>query len=189
MVDRIRELFEQSIETKRRSLVLADAIARSASLLADALRNGRKILVCGNGGSAADAQHFAAELVGRFEQERAGLPALALTTDSSFLTAWSNDYGFETVFARQVEALGVPGDVLVAISTSGNSRSILRAVEAAARAGIACLTLSGRGGGELARMAADCHLVVPSESTARIQEVHITIVHVWCRLIEEELAR
>lgn len=185
--DQIRLLLEDSIEAKRRSLTVVDAIGASADLLIAALGAGRKALICGNGGSAADAQHFAAELVGRFERERGALPALALTTDSSILTAWSNDYGFDTVFARQVAALGRPGDVLVGISTSGNSPSVLRAMEEGKRSGLTLVALTGRGGGQLAAMPDVCSVVVPAEQTSRIQEVHITIIHIWARLIEEAL--
>jgi phosphoheptose isomerase len=185
--DQIRLMFEESIDAKRRSLTVVDAIDQSAELLIAALRSGHKVLICGNGGSAADAQHLAAELVGRFERERGALPALALTTDSSILTAWSNDYGFETVFARQVAALGKPGDVLVGISTSGNSPSVLRAIAEGTRLGLTLVGLTGRGGGKLAVMPGVCSVVVPAEQTSRIQEVHITIIHVWARLIEEAL--
>ena len=186
--DKIRQLFEESIETKRRAIAMADAISESANQLIAALRAGNKVLICGNGGSAADAQHFAAELVGRFEREREPLPAIALTTDSSMLTAWSNDYGFETVFSRQVAALGQPKDVLVGISTSGESPSVLRAMEEAGRRGMARIALTGRSGGRLVAIPDVCALVVPAEQTSRIQEVHITIIHIWARLIEEALA-
>jgi D-sedoheptulose 7-phosphate isomerase len=186
--DTIRQLFEESIETKRRAMAMADAISESANQLIAALRAGNKVQICGNGGSAADAQHFAAELVGRFEREREALPAIALTTDSSMLTAWSNDYSFETVFSRQVAALGQPEDVLVGISTSGESPSVLRAMEEAGRRGMGRIALTGRSGGRLAAIPDVCALVVPAEQTSRIQEVHITIIHIWARLIEEALA-
>jgi phosphoheptose isomerase len=163
-------------------------VSHSAGLLIGALKGGHKILVCGNGGSAADAQHMAAELVGRFERERAALPAVALTTDSSILTAWANDYGYDTVFARQVEALGQPGDALVGISTSGNSPSVLQALRVAQQRGLTCVALTGRAGGQLAALAGVCSLVVPAEETARIQEVHITVIHIWAKLIEEALS-
>jgi D-sedoheptulose 7-phosphate isomerase len=162
------------------------AILAAADALRAALRAGRKVLVCGNGGSAADAQHFAAELVGRFTRERRAWPALALTTDTSALTAIGNDYGFDRVFARQVEAHGRPGDVLVGISTSGGSPNVLAAVETARARGLVTIGLTGRDGGALGR-AVNVHLNVPSQSTARIQEVHITLLHVLCDLVEQEL--
>jgi D-sedoheptulose 7-phosphate isomerase len=147
------------------------------------------VLVCGNGGSAADSQHFAAELIGRFERERPELAAIALTTDSSILTAVANDYAFEQVFARQVRGLGREGDVLVAISTSGNSPSVLAAAEAAHERGLAVVALTGRGGGRLGEMLGDgdVHLCVPHERTARIQEVHLLIIHCLCDGIDVSL--
>jgi D-sedoheptulose 7-phosphate isomerase len=162
------------------------AISAAADALRRALDDGRTVLVCGNGGSAADAQHFAAELVGRFTRERRAWPALALTTDSSALTAIGNDYGFDRVFARQVEAHGRPGDVLIGISTSGGSPNVLAAVETARARGLVTIGLTGRDGGALGR-AVDVHLNVPSPSTARTQEVHITLLHVLCDLVEQEL--
>lgn len=161
----------------------ASAMLRVADTIARALAAGGKILVCGNGGSAADAQHFAAELVGRFERDRRGLPVIALTTDTSALTAISNDYGYERVFARQVDALGRPGDVLVSISTSGSSPNVLAAQNAAKAAGMVTVALTGRDGGALGA-AADIHVNVASPSTARVQEVHRTILHVICQLVE-----
>lgn len=161
----------------------AGAMLRAVDTIARALSAGGKILVCGNGGSAADAQHFAAELVGRFERDRRGLPAIALTTDTSALTAISNDYGFERVFARQVEAHGRRGDVLVSISTSGSSPNVLAAQSAAKAAGMVTVALTGRDGGALGA-AADIHVNVASPSTARVQEVHRTILHVMCQLVE-----
>jgi D-sedoheptulose 7-phosphate isomerase len=162
------------------------AISAAADALRQALRDGRTVLICGNGGSAADAQHFAAELVGRFTRERRAWPALALTTDSSALTAIGNDCGFDRVFARQVEAHGHPGDVLIGISTSGGSPNVLAAVETAKARGLVAIGLTGRDGGALGR-AVDVHLNVPSPSTARTQEVHITLLHVLCDLVEREL--
>ena len=148
-----------------------------------ALRGGSKLLAFGNGGSAADAQHLAAELAGRFERERPALPALALTANTSDLTAIGNDYGFEQVFARLVEAHGRPGDVAIAISTSGNSENVLRGVDAARARGLRSIGLTGKGGGKLAARV-DVAVVVPSDVTARIQEAHATIVHVLCELVE-----
>ena len=160
-------------------------LTAAAAAIATALRTGRKVLACGNGGSAADAQHLVAELVGRFAGERRAWPAIALTTDTSVLTAVANDYGFERVFARQVEAHGQAGDVLVAISTSGASPNVLRAVETARARGLITVGLTGRDGGELGRLA-DVHLHVPSSSTPRIQEAHTTLLHVLCELLERE---
>jgi D-sedoheptulose 7-phosphate isomerase len=162
------------------------AISAAADALRQALRAGRKVLICGNGGSAADAQHFAAELVGRFARERRAWPALALTTDTSALTAIGNDCGFDRVFARQVEAHGQPGDVLIGVSTSGGSPNVLAAVETAQARGLVTIGLTGRDGGALGR-AVDVHLNVPSASAARTQEVHITLLHVLCDLVEQEL--
>ena len=179
--------FRESAELKLASVAaLAPVIARAAGLLGNCLQGGGKLLVCGNGGSAADAQHFTAELLGRYERERDGLPAIALHADTSTLTAVSNDYGYEAVFARQVQALGRPGDVLIAISTSGNSPGILRAVEAAQRAGLAVLALTGRDGGALAPCLcpSDVEIRVPATVTARIQEVHILALHCLCELID-----
>jgi len=164
----------------------ADAIAAAAALLCDALRGGAQVLCFGNGGSAADAQHLAAELAGRFERERPALPALALTANSSDLTAIGNDYGFEQVFARLVEAHGRRGDVAIAISTSGNSENVLRGIDAARARGLRSIGLLGKGGGKLAARV-DVAIVVPSDSTARVQEAHATIVHLLCEWVEAAL--
>ncbi len=180
---RIREQFEQSARLKLQAVeLLATPLAQAVACVANALSNGGKILACGNGGSAADAQHFAAELVGRFERERPELAALALTTDSSILTAVGNDYGFEQVFARQVRALGQPGDVLLAISTSGSSPNVIEAVRAAQERDMQIVALSGKGGGRLSALLSDVdvHLCVPSDHTARIQEVHLLMLHCIC---------
>jgi len=155
--------------------------------MAERLKRGCRILVCGNGGSAADAQHFAAELSGRYVKERRPLAGIALTTDTSALTAIGNDYGFDQVFSRQVEALGRPGDLLVGISTSGNSANVIRAVEAAKSAGMKTLGLLGRDGGALRGLMDDA-LVVPTTVTARVQEVHQMIYHFWCEIIDEHFA-
>jgi D-sedoheptulose 7-phosphate isomerase len=162
------------------------AIAAAAALLIEALRGGARVLTFGNGGSAADAQHLAAELAGRFDRERPALPALALTANSSDLTAIGNDYGFAEVFARLVEAHGRGGDVAIAISTSGNSENVLRGVEAARARGLRTIALLGKGGGKLATRV-DVAIVVPSGATARVQEAHGTIVHVLCELVERTL--
>ncbi len=162
---------------------LANDISFCADRLIGCLRNGGKILVCGNGGSAADAQHFAAELVGRFEVERCGLPAIALTTDTSSLTAIGNDYGFERLFSRQVEALASEKDLLIGISTSGNSKNVLVALQLARQIGCETVGLTGRDGGQIATEV-DCSLIVPFQRTARIQEMHLLIIHLLCELID-----
>jgi len=161
-----------------------DHVLAQAQDLAERLRRGCKVLVCGNGGSAADAQHFAAELTGRYLKERRALAAIALTTDTSALTAISNDYSFDYIFARQVEALGRPGDVLVGISTSGNSGNIIAAVESAKALGVRTVGILGRDGGRLATLVDDA-LVVPSQVTARIQEIHEMVFHFWCEALDE----
>jgi len=187
-VARIAAIFEDSAETKRRaSDVLAPAVASAAELMADALSNGRKILSCGNGGSAADSQHFAAELVNRFESERKGLAAVALTTDSSTLTSIANDYSYDRIFSRQVEALGAPGDILFAISTSGSSANVVEAIRAAHEKNMRVVLMDGKNGGAAAAAIrpADIELRVPSESTARIQEVHLLIIHCLCDFIDK----
>jgi D-sedoheptulose 7-phosphate isomerase len=162
-------------------------LVRAADAMREALGRGGKILVFGNGGSAADAQHFAAELVGRFARERRALAALALTTDTSILTSIGNDYSYDRVFVRQIEALGRSGDVAVGISTSGGSANVLAALDAARRLGLATVALTGRDGGAIGA-AADVHVNVPDPSTARVQEVHRTIIHAMCELIERQLA-
>ena len=163
-------------------------INRAASVLIKALQDGGKVLVCGNGGSAGDAQHFAAELSGRFETERRGLPGIALTTDTSAITAIANDYGYDRIFARQVEALSQVGDVFVGISTSGNSGNVIAAVEVAREHGLKTIGLSGRAGGKLAELCDVC-VTVPSNNTARIQECHILTIHSWCAAIDEAFAQ
>ena len=165
---------------------LSGAVARAADLCASALRAGGKVMFCGNGGSAADAQHLAAELAGRFEMNRPALAGLALTTDTSALTAIANDFGYDRVFARQVEALGRPGDVLYAISTSGNSPNVLAAVEAARARGIRVVAATGASGGQL-RAACDVLLNVPAVKAARIQEMHIAVGHMICGFVERAL--
>jgi D-sedoheptulose 7-phosphate isomerase len=161
-------------------------IVAAAAAIREALRSGRLVLAFGNGGSAADAQHFTAELVGRFERERRGAAAIALTTDTSVLTSVANDYGFERVFARQIEALGRQGDVALGISTSGDSPNVLRAFEAARAAGLTRIALTGRDGGSLGK-SADIHVNVAESSTARVQEVHRTILHAICELVERDI--
>jgi D-sedoheptulose 7-phosphate isomerase len=168
---------------------MAPHIARAAALLTDCLFADGKILACGNGGSAADAQHFAAELVGRFERERPELPAISLSTDTSLLTAVANDYSFEQVFAKQVRALGGKGDVLLAISTSGNSPNVVAAVQAAQEREMRIIALTGKGGGRMGELLApgDVHLCVPHDRTARIQEVHLLTIHCLCDAIDATL--
>ncbi|MFP5379309.1 MAG: SIS domain-containing protein [Vicinamibacteria bacterium] len=164
----------------------AAAVAEAAGAVVGALREGHAVLVFGNGGSAADAQHFAAELVGRFVTERRALPAVALTTDTSALTALANDYGYDRVFARQVEALGREGDVAIGITTSGASANVLAAFEAARARGLVTIALTGRDGGAAGRAAA-IHVNVASDVTARIQEAHMTALHLICEIVDEEL--
>ena len=183
LISRISQHFADSAQTKLDAMeLLAAPLAGAAEMMVGALVNNGKILACGNGGSAADAQHFAAELVGRFELERQGLAAIALTTDSSILTAVGNDYGYKTVFERQVRALGQPGDVLLAISTSGNSSSIVEAIRAAHDNELHVVALTGKGGGQIGQLLreGDIHLCVPADRTARIQETHILTIHCLC---------
>ena len=187
---RIRMHFTDSAELK---LAAADAmaphIARAAAMMTDCLLADGKILACGNGGSAADAQHFAAEMVGRFERERPELPAISLSTDTSILTAIANDYDYAQVFAKQVRALGDSGDVLLAISTSGNSANVVAAVDAAHERGMRIVALTGKGGGRIGELvtADDVHLCVPHDVTARIQEVHLLTIHCMCDAIDASL--
>ena len=188
MEQQIRSMIEESIATKQNTLSLVAQIAKAADILIECLMHEGKILVCGNGGSAADAQHMAGELIGRFETERQGLPCIALTTDSSVLTAWANDYGYEGVFARQINALGRKNDVLIAISTSGQSKNILAAIEEATRKGMKVVALVGKSGGVIGTIKDVVSLVVPSERTTRIQETHLMIIHIWCSLIETSCA-
>ena len=168
-------------------VALAPGIAAAADIVSEALQHGNQVLLFGNGGSAADAQHIAAELVGRFVRERRGFPAAALTTDSSILTAVANDYGFEQIFARQVAATGKPGDVAIGISTSGRSANVLAGVQAALDAGMRTIGLSGNDGGALATLAELC-IVVPQTETSLIQECHSAIGHILCELVDEVLA-
>lgn len=189
-IARIEQHFRDSADTKLRAVeTMVPAISEAIDLLVAALTSGGKALACGNGGSAADAQHFAAELVGRFERERPGLPAVALTTDSSILTAIGNDYDFNVVFAKQVHALGQPGDVLLAISTSGNSANVIAAIEAAHEREMHVIAMTGRDGGKIAGLLreGDINLCVPSQRTARIQEVHLLTLHCLCDGIDVAL--
>ncbi len=190
MTNRILANFQESAELKMQAaLELATPIDQAVQMMFHALANGNKILACGNGGSAADCQHFAAELVGRFERERLPLPALALTTDSSIMTAVANDYDYQQVFAKQVQAFGQAGDILLAISTSGNSTSIINAVVAAQERDMQIVALTGKGGGEMANLLCehDVHICVPHQRTCRIQEVHLLTIHCLCDGIDHAL--
>lgn len=176
-----QKTIEKVIQTMQEPLELASKLAVLT------LKNGNKILLCGNGGSAADAQHIAAELTGRYKTERRGLPGIALTTDTSALTAIGNDYGYDRVFDRQVEALANKGDLLIGISTSGNSKNVINALKVAREMGCKTLGLSGRDGGEMNDLC-DINLVVPSDDTPRIQEMHILFAHTICQIIDNELS-
>ncbi|MDX1444049.1 MAG: phosphoheptose isomerase [Gammaproteobacteria bacterium] len=184
---RIRAHFEDSIATKQQSMeALAEPILLAGKAMVDTLRAGNKILTCGNGGSAADAQHFSSELLNRFEGERPELASLALTTDSSTLTAIANDYSYEEVFSKQVRGLGQEGDMLLAISTSGNSANVIHAIHAAHDRGMRVVAFTGREGGEMAPLlkSTDVELRVPAQRTARIQEVHLLLIHCLCDFID-----
>jgi D-sedoheptulose 7-phosphate isomerase len=189
-IEKIRSHFEESLETKRDAMAsIIPAIAEAGELMVDSLRNGGKILSCGNGGSAGDAQHFSAELLNRFEIERPGLPAIALTTDSSTITAIANDYAYQDIFSKQVQALGGAADLLLAISTSGNSPNVVRAVDAAHEREMKVVALTGRDGGAIlgALETTDVEIRVPAERTARIQEVHLLVIHTLCDFIDSAL--
>jgi D-sedoheptulose 7-phosphate isomerase len=188
--NRVSEQFSESIAAKETAhAALVEFIAAGGLLMGHSLQNDGKILSCGNGGSAGDAQHFSSELLNRFERERPGLPAIALTTDSSTLTSIANDYAYEDIFAKQVRALGRDGDILLAISTSGNSENVNRAITAAHERGVRIVALSGRNGGKMAELlnADDVEIRVPAERTARIQEVHLLTIHCLCDLIDNYL--
>ena len=187
---RIQQQFFDSADLKYQAAeTLTRPIAAAVQAVMGCITAGGKVLACGNGGSASDAQHFAAEFIGRFERERPGLAAIALTTDSSILTAVGNDYDFSQVFSKQVQALGSPGDVLLAISTSGNSANVLAAVEAAHAKDMTVIALTGRGGGKMGALLTDTdvHICVPHERTARIQEVHILAIHCICDAVDLQL--
>lgn len=189
-IQRIKNNFQESIQVKTDALdTLAPVIARAAEKVANALLNDHKILACGNGGSAADAQHFSAKMLNRFEMERPGLPAIALTTDTSTLTSIANDYQYAEIYSKQIRALGQPGDVLLAISTSGESHNIVHAIDAAHDRDMVVLALTGREGGQIADLVNDndVEIRVPTWSTARVQEVHILVIHCICDLIDLQL--
>jgi len=184
MVELVMDIFDESASLKRAFVEeYAEDIVNLGILMGKRLKAGYKILICGNGGSAADSQHFAAEIVGRFEKERKGFGAIALTTDTSALTAIGNDYGFDKIFSRQVEALGNKGDILVGISTSGNSKNVIKAVEKAVEMGIFTVGFLGKDGGKLKDIV-DKAFIVKHSSTARIQEVHLTLEHTLCKIID-----
>ncbi len=189
MSDRVLAHFLDSVAVKQASAALAPEIVKAAHLMAQSLLNDGKLLSCGNGGSAADAQHFSGELLGRFERERPGLPAIALTTDSSTITAIANDYQYADIFAKQVSALGRSGDVLLVFSTSGNSENVLRAIAAAHSRGLKVVALTGRDGGAIARSLnpEDIEVRVPADRTCRIQEVHLLVIHCLCDLIDDAI--
>lgn len=188
--ERIRTLFADSMETKAQAAeVLPEPIAAAGQRMVDSLLNGGKVLSCGNGGSAGDAQHFSSELLNRFERERPSLPAVALTTDSSTLTSIANDYSYNEIYSKQVRALGNAGDILLGISTSGNSANVIQGIQAAHDREMVIVALTGRDGGKIAPLLSgdDVELRVPAESTARIQEVHLLIIHALCDYIDRQL--
>ena len=187
MLSMIEREFQAHKETIKKTIeMMAPALEETCTLLTDTLKNGHKVLLCGNGGSAADAQHIAAELTGRYKSERRGLPAIALTTDTSALTAIANDYGYEKVFARQVEALADRGDLLIGLSTSGNSDNVYLAFQAARNNGCHTIGLSGKDGGKISEVC-DVNLIVPSDDTPRIQEMHILIGHILCQAVDDSV--
>lgn len=190
MIERIRDIFTESIQTKIAAAdALPEAIDSAGKIMVNSLLNGHKILTCGNGGSAGDAQHFSSEMLNRFERERPSLPAIALTTDTGTLTSISNDYSFNDVFSKQIRALGQAGDILLAFSTSGNSRNVINAMETALSKDMLIVALTGKDGGEMAGLVGpnDVEIRVPSNSTARIQEVHLVIIHALCDYIDNAL--
>ncbi len=182
-IDAIKTIIQDSIATKQAALEsMPDALARAVTILVSALKNGNKVLSCGNGGSAADAQHFSSELLNRFHHDRPSLPAIALTTDASTVTSIANDYAYDQIFSRQISSLGQPGDILLAISTSGNSANIVQAINTAHERGMQVIAMTGNQGGKMAELIkdGDIELRAPSTVTARIQEVHLLILHVLC---------
>lgn len=190
LIEHIKTIFHESIQTKASAAeLLAEPIARAGEALVQCLLNNNKVMSCGNGGSAADAQHFSAELLNRFEVERPGLPAIALSTDTSTLTSIANDYDFNSIFSKQVKALGQSGDMLLAISTSGNSKNVITAIEAAHQKGCHVIALTGRDGGIIAQTLyeTDIEIRVPATRTARIQETHLLVIHCLCDIIERQL--
>ncbi len=187
MIKTIMNEFENHLETIQMvQETMTNELMIASQMVLDALKDGKKILICGNGGSAADAQHFAAELTGRYKTERRGLPAIALTTDTSAITAIGNDYGYERIFDRQTEALANEGDLLIGISTSGNSKNVLNALKVAKSLGCLTLGMSGRDGGAMNEVC-DFNLVVKSDNTPRIQEMHILFIHIICQIIDDNI--
>lgn len=183
LITRVTQQFDESVAAKQAATEeLSGVIAEGIEHMVAALTNGGKILACGNGGSAGDCQHFAAELVGRFERERPGLAAIALTTDTSAITAIGNDYSYNEIFSKQVSAIGQPGDILLAISTSGNSKNVIMAIEAAHQREMTVIALTGKGGGQMGQVLgeSDIHICVPHKRTARIQEIHLLTIHCLC---------
>ena len=186
-LERIKQHFADSIQTKITALeILPEIVQAAGQIMVNALLNNRKILTCGNGGSAADAQHFSSELLNRFERERPALPAIALTTDTSTLTSIANDYDYSQIFAKQIKALGNSGDVLLAISTSGNTSNVLEAIKAAHKKEMLVIALTGKNGGEIAKILSnhDYEIRVPAEKTTRIQETHLLVIHCLCDFID-----
>ena len=186
-VQHLKKHFEEGIELRRlMAETMPATIAKAGTALAHALKSGKKAMACGNGGSAADSQHFAAEIVGRFERERPGMPAIALTVDTSAITAIANDYDFDRVFSKQVEALGQPGDVLLGISTSGNSKNVVEAIKAAHARQMVVIALTGRDGGAMAKLLrpGDHHLNVAHQRTMRVQEIHLLAIHCLCEVVD-----
>jgi phosphoheptose isomerase len=188
--DKIKALFLASITAKQAAAeAIVDDIARAVEALEKAVKNGNKVLSCGNGGSAADAQHFSSEFINRFNQNRDSIPAIALTTDSSTITSIANDYSYEEIFSRQISSLGQSGDLLLAISTSGNSGNVIKAMTEAKKRGMSIIALTGKSGGRMSELIQndDIELRVPSDVTARIQEVHLLIIHILCARIDNRI--
>lgn len=188
--DLTRQYFQDSIQTKMQAMeTLIEPITQAAEHIVERLMQGSKVFSCGNGGSAADAQHFSSEMLNRFERERPGLPAIALSTDTSTITSIGNDYSYDEIFAKQIRALAHPGDLLLAISTSGNSSNVIAAIEAAHEQDVGIIALTGKGGGEVQTILneMDIEIQVPSDITARIQEVHLLVIHCLCGLIDTQL--
>ena len=187
-METIKKIIEESIKYKTIFLEQAEHIKEAAEKIIECFSNGNKVLICGNGGSAADAQHIAGELVGRYKLERKGFPAIALTTDSSILTAWSNDYNYESVFERQIEALAKKGDIIMGLSTSGNSKNVIQAFKKGKECGTINISLTGDKGGEL-KTISDININSVSNNTPRVQECHILAYHIICRIVEEGMVR
>lgn len=189
-LQRVRQLFAESIETKMKAAeMLPESIIGAGERMVESLLNGGKILTCGNGGSAGDAQHFSSEMLNRFERERPSLPAIALTTDASTVTSIANDYSYNEIFSKQIRALGNQGDILLAISTSGNSANVVQAIQAAHDRGMRVVAMTGRDGGQIGHLIdqTDVEIRVPAQSTARIQEVHLLVIHALCDFIDQQL--